>query len=86
MANKSSKSPSGEDREAPSEYLRKQEIETEDVKSNSGTPPSKPVANQENLKNRGFQEDQPHNPVRSTGSTSKDQEIMPTGEPDPDEV
>jgi hypothetical protein len=66
--------------------MRKQEIEKEDVKSNAGTPPSKPAANQENLKNRGFQEDQPHNPVRTTGSTKKDQEIMPTGEPDPDEV
>jgi hypothetical protein len=86
MANKSSKSPSGEDRQAPNEYMRKQEIEKEDVKSNSGTPSSKPAANQENLKNRGFQEDQPHNPVRTTGSTKKDQETMPTGEPDPDEV
>jgi hypothetical protein len=86
MAHKSSKSPSGEDREAQSEYMREQKIEKEDVKSNTGTPPSGPAASQENLENRGIQEDQPHNPVRTTGSTKKDQEIMPTGEPDPGEV
>ncbi|MBC7826782.1 MAG: hypothetical protein H7122_03475 [Chitinophagaceae bacterium] len=29
---------------------------------------------QENLQNRGFQEDQPNNPVRSTGSLARDQQ------------
>ncbi len=29
---------------------------------------------QENLANRGYEEDQPDSPVRSTGSTAKDQE------------
>lgn len=86
MANKSSKSPSGESREEPNEHIRKQEVETQDVKANSGTPGSKPAARQENLQNRGFQEDQPGNPVRNTGSTKKEQESPPTGEPDPHEA
>ena len=86
MANKSSKSPSGEDREAPNEHIRPQEVEKKDVTANAGVPPSKPPANQENLKNRGIREDQPGNPVRTTGSMRKDQEILPTGEPDPDET
>ena len=30
--------------------------------------------NQENLQNRGVQEDQPNNPVRSTGSMASDQQ------------
>ena len=29
---------------------------------------------QENLSNRGYEEDQPKNPVRGTGSTKKDQD------------
>ncbi len=41
---------------------------------------------QPNLQNRGIQEDHPENPVRTTGSTRKDQETLPTGEPDPGEV
>ncbi len=86
MANKSSKSPSGEDREQPNEHIREQEVEKEDVKANSGTQGSKPDRKQENLQNRGLQEDQPGNPIRSTGSTKKDQESLPTGEPDPRET
>lgn len=86
MPNKSSKSPSGEDREQPNEHIREQKIDKQDIKSNTGVPPSQPPANQENLKNRGYEEDQPKNPVRSTGSMKKDQETMPTGEPDPDEI
>lgn len=82
MANKSSKSPSGEEREQPNEHIRNQEVEKQDIKANSGTPGSKPIPKQENLQNRGIQEDQPGNPVRSTGSTKKDQESPPTGEPD----
>jgi len=82
MANKSSKSPSGEDREQPNEHIREQEVEKQDIKANTGNPGSKPVAKQENLQNRGFQEDQPNNPVRNTGSMGKEQENLPTGEPD----
>lgn len=82
MSNKSSKSPSGEAREHPNEYLRKQEVEKQDIKNNSGIPEANHKGNQENLQNRGYQEDQPKNPVRNTGSLKKDQETMPTGEPD----
>lgn len=85
MANKSSKSPSGEAREEPNEHIREQEVEKQDITANSGIPGSKPAARQENLQNRGFQEDQPQNPVRTTGSMKKDQESPPTGEPDPHE-
>jgi hypothetical protein len=85
MANKSSMSPSGEDREQSNEHIRDQGVEKKDIVKNSGIPPSKPPANQENLKNRGYEEDQPHNPVRNTGSTRKEQESLPTGEPDKDE-
>ena len=86
MVNKSSKSPTGEDREQPNEHIRQQEVEQSDIKANSGTPPANPVGNQENLKNRGYQEDQPGNPIRNTGSTKREQETLPTGEPDPGEV
>ena len=86
MANKSSKSPTGEDREQPNEHIREQEVEKQDIKANTETPGSKPVAPQENLQNRGFQEDQPNNPVRNTGSMKKEQESPPTGEPDPHEL
>ncbi len=41
---------------------------------------------QPNQQNRGFEEDHPGNPVRTTGSTKKDQETLPTGEPDPGEA
>ena len=87
MANKSSKSPSGEDREQQSDHQRDQNVEKSDIASNSGIPESNkaPAKKQENQKNRGYEEDQPNNPVRSTGSTRKDQETLPTGEPDPDE-
>jgi hypothetical protein len=84
MANKSSKSPSGEDREQPNEHIRKQEVEKQDIRANSGIPGSKPAADQENLQNRGFEEDQPGNPVRNSGSMKEEQESLPTGEPDRD--
>lgn len=84
MANKSSKSPTGEDREQPNEHIRDQGVEKQDITANSGTTGSKPAAKQENLQNRGFQEDQPNNPVRNTGSVKSEQESPPTGEPDPD--
>ena len=85
MANKSSKSPSGEDREERNEHIRDQEVEKQDITSNSGIVGSKPNARQENLENRGYEEDQPGNPVRSSGSLKKEQESTPTGEPDPHE-
>ncbi|MBO9571476.1 MAG: hypothetical protein J7497_04625 [Chitinophagaceae bacterium] len=65
MTNKSSKSPSGEERESKTTFIREE---------------------QPNLQNRGLQEDHPNNPVRTTGSTRKDQETLPTGEPDPGEA
>ena len=84
MTNKSSKSPSGEDREQPNKFIRTEGIEKEDITKNSGKVKSNAKArkDQENLTNRGLPEDQPGNPVRSTGSTAKDQETLPTGEPD----
>lgn len=94
MANKSSKSPSGEDREH-NENIRNAGVEKQDITGSKDSAPDKNThssekelrqAGQENLQNRGIKEDQPHNPVRSTGSTSKDQESLPTGEPDPGEV
>ena len=85
MSSKSSKSFTGEEREQPNEHIRKQEVEAKDVKENSGVPESNPKGNQENLKNRGYQEDQPGNSIRNTGSMNKEQESLPTGEPDPDE-
>jgi hypothetical protein len=85
MANKSSKSPSGEEREQSNEHIRKQEVEAQDIKTNAGIPRANRKAKQENLQNRGYEEDQPHNPVRNSGSTKREQETLPTGEPDPDE-
>jgi hypothetical protein len=90
MTNKSSKSPSGEDREH-NEHIRNQGVEKDDILKNSepvktSASQKQATASQPNQQNRGFQEDQPGNPVRTTGSTSKDQEILPTGEPDPDET
>jgi hypothetical protein len=84
MPNKSSKSPSGEDRESSSDYKKDEQVEKKDVKD-IPTPKSNPPGNQENLKNRGYEEDHPHNPVRNTGSMKKDQQNMPTGEPDKNE-
>lgn len=86
MSNKSSKSPSGEEREQPNEHIRAQEVEKQDIRIEGGDVRNYPATNQENLKNRGYQEDQPHNPVRNTGSLKKDQETLPTGEPDPGEA
>lgn len=90
MTNKSSKSPSGEDREH-NEHIRNQEVEKEDIQKNSGPASAegsaaKATAKQPNQQHRGFEEDQPKNPVRTTGSTRDDQETLPTGEPDPDEI
>lgn len=86
MTNKSSKSPSGEEREQQNEHVRDQGVEKVDIKANTGTLPSQPAPEQENLKNRGYEEDQPQHPLRNSGSMKKEQETLPTGEPDPDEV
>jgi len=53
------------------EYAKKQEIKDSGAESE---PQAVPNRNQENLQNRGMQEDQPKNPVRSTGSLSEDQQ------------
>ncbi len=88
MANKSSKSPTGESRESSDTHLEPQEIQKEDIQQHTQPAPAGPSrkGKQENLKNRGFEEDHPKNPVRSTGSTDKHQETLPTGEPDPGEA
>ncbi len=88
MANKSSKSATGEERNQQNPHIRDQDVEKKDILRHSGVPEADTRANkdQENLKNRGLQEDQPGNPVRTTGSTRKDQETLPTGEPDPGEA
>ena len=85
MSNKSSKSFTGEDREQQDPHQRKPEeqgkqAQAETPKSSIG---SQKAPKQENLANRGYDEDQPRNPVRSTGSTKKHQESLPTGEPEP---
>lgn len=83
MANKSSHSPSGEDREHGNPDLREEGITREDIQQNTDPvqPEGSRYGEQENLKNRGLQEDQPHNPVRGTGSVAKEQESGPAGEP-----
>jgi hypothetical protein len=81
MSNKSSKSPSGEAREQPNEHIREQKVEKQDIKNNSGVPKSNTKAKQENLQNRGYEEDQPKNPVRNNG-LKNDQQKTPAGEPE----
>ena len=67
MANKSSRSPTGEDREEPNVHKRDEGVQKEEILENSGKTPSKKPASQENLKNRGYEEDQPGNPIRGNG-------------------
>ena len=84
MANKSSRSNSGEEPGQP-EHRRPSGVEEEDIRKNSGSyKPQKPAGNQENLKNRGYQEDQPGQPLRNT-SGRDDQKDVPAGEPERDE-
>lgn len=86
MASKASKSPTGEDREQQDPFQRKNEEQGKQAQAatpkstNTSTAPK-----HETNANRGYDEDQPHNPIRSTGSLSKSQESLPTGEPDPGE-
>ena len=83
MANKSSKSPSGEDREQDSEYMRDQKPDAQDIKANAGEPVAKMAPKkQENQENHGYEEDQPHNPVRTATSSAQDQKNQPAGEPE----
>ena len=55
--------------------IRQREVQREIKESGAESAPT-PVPNktQENLQNRGLQEDQPKNPVRSTGSMASDQQ------------
>ncbi len=86
MENKSSKSPSGEDRDQKNKHIRDQEVHRKNTGKNSDVPDAdKKVANSESTSNRGYEEDQPNNPVRSTGSTGKEQDNLPTGEPNANE-
>ncbi len=84
MANKSSRSPSGEDRENSSDFRKEQGVEKKDIAKNSSVtkPGETRQGTQENLKNRGIEEDQPHNPVRGNGSTAPEDGSGTTGEPD----
>ena len=52
-------------------YAKQQEIKESGAESE---PQPVPNRNQENMQNRGFQEDQPKNPVRGSGSLAKDQQ------------
>ncbi|MEP7258076.1 MAG: hypothetical protein ABI687_06805 [Flavitalea sp.] len=87
MANKSGKSPSGENREQSEGNINSQKTNNTDKKdvikkSGISSTHSSARGKQENLSNRGYEEDQPHHPVRNSGSTHEDQETLPTGEPD----
>lgn len=82
MTNKSSKSPSGEDREQNNDYIREAGVQQEDITSHSGPAvPKMSPAKQENTDQRGYEEDQPQNPVRNTGE-KKAQQDQPAGEPE----
>jgi len=84
MANKSSRSNSGEEPNQP-EHQRQNEVDADDIRKNSGSyQPKQGPRNQENLKNRGYQEDQPGQPVRNTAGRN-DQQDVPAGEPDKNE-
>jgi len=84
MTNKSSKSFTGEDREQPSKYMRTEGVEKKDIEENTAPASAgkSREGKQENLKNRGFEEDQPGNPVRNTGSLAPNQQKGPAGEPE----
>jgi hypothetical protein len=82
MASKSSKSPTGEDREQKDEHQRKPEEQGKQAKAETPRTPAPKTPKHETNSNRGYDEDQPHNPIRGTGSLKKDQESLPTGEPD----
>ena len=81
MASKSSKSPSGEDREQQDLHKRKPEEQGKQAQADTRQTPTPKAPKHETNSNRGYDEDQPHNPIRGTGSLRKDQESNPTGEP-----
>lgn len=84
MANKSSRSNSGEGRDQPA-HRRVEEVTKEDILKNSGEFKSTDESRegrQENLSNRGYEEDQPGEPVRSSGSLAAEDQQQPAGEPD----
>lgn len=84
MANKSSSSNSGEGRDQPA-HRRVEEVTKEDILKNSGEFESTEKTRegrQENLSMRGYEEDQPGEPVRSSGSLSKEDQKPPAGETD----
>lgn len=84
MSNKSSRSNSGEEPNQP-EHRRENGVEADDVRKNAGSGrTAKPAANQENLKNRGYEEDQPGQPVRNTAGRDEQQNV-PAGEPEEEE-
>lgn len=87
MSKKSSKSPSGEGRDQP-DHLRQENITEEDIKTNSSDfqPQGTRRGTQENLSNRGYDEDQPGEPIRSSGSLKKEDQQAPAGEPEKSEL
>lgn len=87
MSKKSSKSPSGEGRDQP-DHLRQENITEEDINDNSGNyqPHDTRMGKQENLSNRGYDEDQPGEPIRSSGSLKEEDQQAPAGEPEASEL
>jgi hypothetical protein len=84
MSNKSSRSNSGEEPNQPA-HRRENSVDADDVRKNSGSfQPSQGAGNQENQKNRGYEEDQPGQPVRNTAGRD-DQKNTPAGEPEEEE-
>lgn len=85
MANKSSRSNSGEEPKQPV-HRRDTGIEQEDIRENSSEFISgkSRQGQQENLKQRGYEEDQPSQPVRNIGNVNE-QSDKPAGEPETEE-
>lgn len=85
MANKSSRSFSGEEPNQDPHH-RDTGVEEEDIRGNAGSfePGPGRQGSQENLKNRGYQEDQPGQPVRNSGGINE-QKDTPAGEPEAEE-
>lgn len=85
MANKSSRSNSGEEPKQPV-YRRDTGVEKEDIQENSSeyVPGKGRRGQQENLKQRGYEEDQPSQPVRNIGNVNE-QRDTPAGEPEAEE-
>ncbi|HUR12543.1 MAG TPA: hypothetical protein VM012_14305 [Flavitalea sp.] len=82
MSNKASKSPTGEDREQKDPHFRDEEEQGKQAQAQRPKSGSAATPKHETNSNRGYDEDQPNNPIRSTGSLDKNQQNLPTGEPD----